>query len=102
MVAEKLVRLYNKGIPTCNLKEFSDWTQKLLTKVPKEFQDSASIEIEVEDDYDGEHNVTLDISYLRPYTLADQIKEQAEQQERDSASIDKELKQLARLKKKYE
>ncbi len=81
MGKEKLVQLYNKGIPTFDLKKFSNWIQELLTKVPKEFQDSARIEIEVEDDYDGQHDVTFDVHFFRPYTLADQTKEQAEQQE---------------------
>ena len=59
-------------------KEFMEYFQSKLDKVPNEFKDSARIEIDT--DYCGDYSkITLDIFYFRPETSEEARERKAEE-----------------------
>jgi len=84
-----------------SLLEFNAWLKEQIDKIPKEYLDSATIEIESWVEYDTP-STELIITYDRPETKEEVlIREKKESTHRREMRL-KELEQLAMLKKKYE
>ena len=54
--------------PPCGLMEFSEWLQAQIATIPEEFRETAAIEVDSEDGYEGSHYASISIVYWRPMT----------------------------------
>ena len=80
-----------------NLGDFALWLADRVGEIPKEHFETATIEIEGEDDY-GSTCVGICISYLRPET-ADEI--QFRESNAAQRNRDQEIETLRKLRAKY-
>lgn len=91
----------NYTIPT-NPIEFMKYWQELLNRVPSEYKESTTIELEPSDDGYGCNTLDLTINYTRPETSEEATARLANQVTRQDIQTEKELKQLEYLKNKYQ
>lgn len=54
--------------PPSGLMEFSQWLQEQIAKIPEEFRETAAIEVDSVDGYEGSHYASISIVYWRPMT----------------------------------
>ena len=86
------------GVPEKG-SEFMAFWQSQLDKIPKEFMDSALIEIDSESDGYGGSSVDMQVSYKRPESDREiEVREQKESQSYQR-NVDQKLLQYERLKK---
>ena len=94
------VTIYEKDYyyPEGNAAEFMKFFQDKLDTIPKEFVDSAVIEIEAVDNY-GSSSIDCSIYYFRPQTEAEISAEMAAKEAIALGERQRKLDQIERLKR---
>lgn len=100
----------NKTIPVfdddcCELpespEELFSWINEKLDFIPVEFKDAARVSIEAEESY-GSSQLCVTVSYTRLETDNEEAAREGTEAIQESNRESRELRELARLKKKYE
>ena len=96
--------IYNNSVThLSNFQEFIEWCQNQINKIPEEYQENATIDFNIgEMPYEDWPYVFLTIEYERHETELEKkiIKRQEKRREEDLRIV--EMKELERLKEKYE
>lgn len=86
--------------PTAFAEFLAFWKDK-LSLIPVEFQDTAQINLLIDEDYTGYQQVTWDVTYRRLETEEEYSIRLAKEQERENITRERELNLLKSLKVKY-
>ena len=78
------------------------WFNEKINQIPQKHQNSTQIYIEGASGYDDEPVPEIEIFYLRDLTNEEIIKQKLVEKTKDQANVVHELKELKRLKEKYE
>jgi len=95
------VETYDDDFPPENLREFQSWVNDKIGMIPLSFLPNAVIEIEGYSTHDTD-KVSIEIYYDRPMTKEEEATKEAAVNESRKAIQNRERKELARLKAKYE
>jgi len=101
----KLVTAYSSSWPSIpeSREEFMAFWEEKFDRVPEQYHDSITIEIDAESDY-GEPVLEVNVTYKQPYTVAELAElaslDQAADR-REAVIRSNELEQLKRLQEKY-
>lgn len=92
---------YDEGFPPRPIDEFISWLNGWIEKIPAEFRDQSSIEIDSNGGYEGSHFANVKISYRRPETDDEIGKRQAEWDAAVCAKENHERAEFERLKRQF-
>jgi hypothetical protein len=90
------------GLPPRKLLRFAEWLQGVIDLVPEEYIESAEIDIDVEEKSYGGYCPTIDITYSREETPEEVAEKITAERNRKRLLKERELRELERLKRKYE
>jgi len=92
---------YDGEWPEENAAKFLAWFEEKINSIPKEFRDSAKVELEAVPGYEHCAYASIEIYYYRPETDEEEIARKAKEQNRAELKKQLELRQLEELKRKY-
>ena len=92
---------YDGEWPEENAIKFLAWFEEKINSIPKEFKDSAKVELEAVSSYGGCAYASIEIYYYRPETDEEEIARKAKEQNKAELQKQRELRQLEELKRKY-
>lgn len=84
------------------LSKFVSFFAALLQKVPEQYRDTATVEIDSVGGYEGEHHAEIIVSYERPETEAEKTARLREEAREREAATRNERGQYERLRAKFE